>query len=72
MYSGRWCNRTTSENLISTGGSVTPTASVDILFPLTVVLREPPVEIGFHWRFFKPTASELCVINTTLPPRQEL
>jgi hypothetical protein len=32
------------------------------------VLREPPVEIGFHWRFFKPTASKLSVINTTLPP----
>jgi hypothetical protein len=25
------------------------------------------VEICFHWRFFKPTVSELCVINTTLP-----
>jgi hypothetical protein len=24
------------------------------------------VEIGFHWRFFKPTASELFVINILL------
>jgi hypothetical protein len=56
------------ENLISTGDSVTPTASGNILFPLAVVLSKPPVEICFHWRFFKPTASELCVINTTLPP----
>jgi hypothetical protein len=31
------------------------------------------VEIGFHWRFFKPTASELSVINTPLlPPDSEL
>jgi hypothetical protein len=27
------------------------------------------VEIGFHWRFFKPTASELLVRNTPLLPR---
>jgi hypothetical protein len=31
------------------------------------------VEIGFHWRFFKPTASELSVIYTPLlPPDNEL
>jgi hypothetical protein len=31
------------------------------------------VEIGFHWRFFKPTASELSVINSPLlPPDSEL
>jgi hypothetical protein len=30
------------------------------------------VEIGFHWRFFKPTASELSVINTHLPRDSEL
>jgi hypothetical protein len=30
------------------------------------------VEIGFHWRFFKPTASELSVINSLLPPDSEL
>jgi hypothetical protein len=31
------------------------------------------VEIGFHWRFFKPTAGELSVINTPLlPPDSEL
>jgi hypothetical protein len=31
------------------------------------------VEIGFHWRFFKPTASALSVINTPLlPPDSEL
>jgi hypothetical protein len=38
-------------------------------FPLAVILTQPPVEIGcFHWRFFKPTASELSVINTPLLP----
>jgi hypothetical protein len=36
---GGWCNRTASGNKIFTGGSVTPTASVNILFPLAVVLR---------------------------------
>jgi hypothetical protein len=68
ISTGGWCNRTASENLVSTGGWCNRTASGNILFPLAVVLREPPVEIGFHWRFFKPTASELSVINTTLPP----
>jgi hypothetical protein len=43
------------------------------MFPLAVGVTEPPVEIGFHWRFFKPTASELSVINTPLlPPDSEL
>jgi hypothetical protein len=42
---------TASGNYIFTGSSVTPIASVNILFPLAVGLREPLVEIGFHWRF---------------------
>jgi hypothetical protein len=45
------CNRTDSGNLIFTGGSVTPTASGNILFSLAVLLHQPPVEICFHWWF---------------------
>jgi hypothetical protein len=68
ISTGGWCNTTASENLVSNGGWCNRTASGNTLFPLAVVLREPPVEIGFHWCFSKPTASELSVINTTLPP----
>jgi hypothetical protein len=46
------------------GGSVTPTASGNTLFTLSVVLREPLVEIGFHWGFLKPAVSDLGSINT--------
>jgi hypothetical protein len=52
ISTGGWCNRTASENIISTGGCVKITASGN----------------RFPQRFFKPTASELSVINTTLPP----
>jgi hypothetical protein len=36
---------------ISTGGYLNTTASGNRVFPLAVVLHQPPVEIGFHWRF---------------------
>jgi hypothetical protein len=39
MFPGGWCYTTASGN---------------ILFPLAVALRQPRVEIGFHWRFLKP------------------
>jgi hypothetical protein len=36
--------------LISTGGCLNTTASGNRMFPLAVKLRQPPVEINFHWR----------------------
>jgi hypothetical protein len=36
--------------LISTGGYLNTTASGNRVFPLGVVLHQPQVEIGFHWR----------------------
>jgi hypothetical protein len=40
---------------ISTGGYLNTTDSGNRVFPLAVLLHQPPVEIGFHWR--------LCYIN---------
>jgi hypothetical protein len=38
---------------ISTGGSLNTTASGNRVFPLAVVLHQPPVEISyFHWRLY--------------------
>jgi hypothetical protein len=40
-----------------TGGPALKTASGN-LFPLAVILTQPPVETSyFHWRFLKTTAS---------------
>jgi hypothetical protein len=36
---------------ISTGGYFNTTASGNRVFPRAVLLHQPPVEIGFHWRF---------------------
>jgi hypothetical protein len=36
---------------ISTGGYLNTTASGNRVFTLTVLLHQPPVEIGFYWRF---------------------
>jgi hypothetical protein len=67
---------------ISTGGYRNTTASgnrifplavgvteplVEIRFSLAVLLHQPPVEISY-FRCVTITASELCVINTTLHP----
>jgi hypothetical protein len=32
--------------------------------PPLEILREPLVEIGFHWQFLKPIASDISTINT--------
>jgi hypothetical protein len=36
---------------ISTGGYLNTTTSGNRVFPLAVVLQQPPVETYFHWRF---------------------